>query len=584
MRSLTRALVRRPHNLVSRAAYYQEERERESSICNSACWCSQNAMSSPIFLTQLREGWHQEVLAYWFGGDAEEAYRTKWFAPRGRREIVDEEVAQKFGHVLSAAQNECFCPNLYLSKATPEQTLALIVVLDQFSRHAYRGNRHKIEQYDLKALPLALEFLSRGWQRQLTASQHAFVLMPLRHQPNRDHLEMVLSEVDRREIWDRQQASVLAKFRRATLKSLQVLLDTSPEDDEILEKPNIACDESDVAAQKLTKTVMDYLAARRERCSSGVIVSLSGGVDSMVLTKILIHARQHSVISCIAACHVDYANRCESKRESEYLKEWCDRNGIAFRMRLVNSVKRGVTAREEYEEVSRKARYDLYKDVMEEFGIPAVLFGHHQGDLQENVISNIMRGAGLFNMAGMTEESVINGVTIWRPLLPHSKDVVYEFAHKYGVPYFKDTTPRWSTRGKLRRSLMPILSDMYGEGFASNLSLIARQSHQAAQWFQRDILGPFKEGVAREPLGFWVDIIPHRGRDSYFWSEALKDLLHSVGLPMLREKGLQWFINRIGESGSPMPTDAWIRLRSEFAARLQVRHFYCGLSSHCSLI
>lgn len=39
-------------------------------------------------------------------------------------------------------------------------------------------------------------------------------------------------------------------------------------------------------------------------------------------------------------------------------------------------------------------------------------------------------------------------------MLPFGKDVVYDFAHKFGVPYFKDTTPSWSTRGKLRRQLV----------------------------------------------------------------------------------------------------------------------------------
>jgi hypothetical protein len=34
---------------------------------------------------------------------------------------------------------------------------------------------------------------------------------------------------------------------------------------------------------------------------------------------------------------------------------------------------------------------------------------------------------------------------------------VLEYAHSFGVPYFKDTTPAWSTRGKLRNQLVPLL-------------------------------------------------------------------------------------------------------------------------------
>ena len=38
---------------------------------------------------------------------------------------------------------------------------------------------------------------------------------------------------------------------------------------------------------------------------------------------------------------------------------------------------------------------------------------------------------------------------------------IFAFAHGHGVPYFKDTTPDWSTRGKLRTKLLPLLEDMY---------------------------------------------------------------------------------------------------------------------------
>lgn len=35
-----------------------------------------------------------------------------------------------------------------------------------------------------------------------------------------------------------------------------------------------------------------------------------------------------------------------------------------------------------------------------------------QGDVQENVISNIMKGSGVLDLSGMTEESVVNGVKV----------------------------------------------------------------------------------------------------------------------------------------------------------------------------
>ena len=53
-------------------------------------------------------------------------------------------------------------------------------------------------------------------------------------------------------------------------------------------------------------------------------------------------------------------------------------------------------------------------------------------------------------------------------MLAHTKADVYAHAHAYGVPYFKDSTPEWSTRGKLRGRVQPLLEEVYGEGYANN--------------------------------------------------------------------------------------------------------------------
>lgn len=41
---------------------------------------------------------------------------------------------------------------------------------------------------------------------------------------------------------------------------------------------------------------------------------------------------------------------------------------------------------------------------------------------------------GRAQLSGMAERSTISGVVIWRPALAHEKDVIFDFAHKYGVP------------------------------------------------------------------------------------------------------------------------------------------------------
>ena len=130
-------------------------------------------------------------------------------------------------------------------------------------------------------------------------------------------------------------------------------------------------------------------------------ISLSGGVDSMVLATILKDIADGDQISGggpfgafgVVAMHVDYANRPESRAEAAFLEDWCGRHGMELTThRMDDTVRRGNTPREEYELITRSARYDLYKRCRDRSSFPAVLVGHHAGDVRENVIASIFGG------------------------------------------------------------------------------------------------------------------------------------------------------------------------------------------------
>jgi len=89
--------------------------------------------------------------------------------------------------------------------------------------------------------------------------------------------------------------------------------------------------------------------------------------------------------------------------------------------------------------------------------------------------------------------AVVNGVRVFRPLLTHNKRQIFDYAHTYGVPYFKDTTPSWSTRGKCRNLLLPLLTDIFGEGFLSNLSNLAFESDAARDLLNSSVVKPFTD-------------------------------------------------------------------------------------------
>jgi len=70
-------------------------------------------------------------------------------------------------------------------------------------------------------------------------------------------------------------------------------------------------------------TVDAFLRQRNAREHPAMAVSLSGGVDSMVIAKLLTALSPTHGGFRTVACHIDYANRPESGAEADYVRQWC---------------------------------------------------------------------------------------------------------------------------------------------------------------------------------------------------------------------------------------------------------------------
>ena len=121
----------------------------------------------------------EQVLDFWFGscgadGSLDPAKQKMWFGD-GRK--YDTEIRDRFGALherASRGELETEWP------ATPRGSIALIVVLDQFSRHIHRDTPAAFAQ-DPAAQRLVLGATDLDTDRQLIPAQRAFFYLPLEH-------------------------------------------------------------------------------------------------------------------------------------------------------------------------------------------------------------------------------------------------------------------------------------------------------------------------------------------------------------------------------------------------------------------
>src|SRR5215210_5610001 len=120
------------------------------------------------------------VLSYWFPEGIKDA-DLETLRREGKRWMhggleVDREITERFGDVLEQARRG----ELDHWAETPRGRLALIIVLDQFSRNIYRDSPLSYSQ-DEKALKLALEGIELGMDRELRPVERNFFWLPLGH-------------------------------------------------------------------------------------------------------------------------------------------------------------------------------------------------------------------------------------------------------------------------------------------------------------------------------------------------------------------------------------------------------------------
>ena len=118
----------------------------------------------------------EEAITFWFGApDSAElgANRAIWF---DSNPAFDDEIRQRFGE----ASQQAAAGQLDAMMQTQRGSLALIILLDQFSRNIYRGQAEAFTN-DAKARQVAENALNKNFDQGLLTVQRKFMYLPFEH-------------------------------------------------------------------------------------------------------------------------------------------------------------------------------------------------------------------------------------------------------------------------------------------------------------------------------------------------------------------------------------------------------------------
>lgn len=394
-----------------------------------------------------RNALSNKLLDFWFSN------KNVWFDATDNDDI---DITRRFYHYLDYFSGEN-CED------SPVALLSKIILYDQLTRHFYRTEPEKWSMYLPIACKLACLAINRTYDRYYTAEEKSFLLMPLRHSAIISDIKLALNKI--KEYMEEEYHPIYKRFYYHTLKKFSLaenLYQYSNKQypnslpdrflyytviDRRLKKwfanPNLMYNynKNKIRSQIFNK-INEMVVDNRLK---DICVSLSGGVDSMLVLAIMIILKDLKVIDSVIAFHINYGNRYKSWLEREFVIRFCEHHDVPLIIRDINEIKRDRKSREIYEDITRYIRYELYKLIKK-----PIFFGHNCDDCLENMVTNLKKGQHYENLYGMQEISEIDDVIVYRPLLKFTKDDIYDIVTKISLHHTRNSTPIWCDRWNIR--------------------------------------------------------------------------------------------------------------------------------------
>ncbi len=155
------------------------------------------------------------------------------------------------------------------------------------------------------------------------------------------------------------------------------------------------------------------------------MIAVSGGVDSMVLLDVL---RQYPEAELVVA-HFEHGIRADSDEDRKLVELTARRYDLPF------VFARGKLGAHTNEATARQARYVFLRQVQKEHAAKAIITAHHQDDLIETAVLNVIRGTRRKGLA-----SLQSNMEVVRPLLHVSKQAIQDYAAEHTIIWREDST------------------------------------------------------------------------------------------------------------------------------------------------
>ena len=279
---------------------------------------------------------------------------------------------------------------------------------------------------------------------------------------------------------------------------------------------------TDNLRQDIARTIhaYDMIPAR-----SRVLIGVSGGPDSICLWHVLM-GLAHDFNIRIGVAHLNHELRtAASDRDASFVRELAEFYNTPFFYQKANIRSAAEKSRRSIEEAGRMARYAFFRETAAAHGFDKIALGHHRDDNAEQVLMNLLRGAGLDGLGGIppVRDQFI------RPLIRVCRKDVLSYLAENRLEYMTDQTnaDNLFLRNRVRHQLLPLLEKGFNPNIAESLNRLSEICRSEKEWI---------DGLVLQTLD---QVTRHRNKIQLTLSIAGLKRLHQAHLRRLVRTGIR---------------------------------------------
>lgn len=229
-------------------------------------------------------------------------------------------------------------------------------------------------------------------------------------------------------------------------------------------------------------TVKDFILRNDLLPRNGaLLLAVSGGVDSVVLTDIMQNLGAELGLSLHIA-HLNHGLRgADALRDEAFVQALARSRELPFLSERQDVAAHAKTCQMSLEEAARQVRYAFLHRAARHCGCDRIALAHHMQDNAESVLLNLMRGTGLAGLAGIRPKRA-DGVI--RPLLCLDRCEIETYARANSLAYVEDRTNACLDfqRNRVRHQLLPEMRAHFNPRIVQTLARLSDIVHDENSW------------------------------------------------------------------------------------------------------